>query len=139
MWETREDFHQVVEEVWNRNQPSLSVSDLAAKLSSVSVALAQWGRMSFGSVRQELRSLRHQLATLRAVPGRVGPSEEEKRVQDRMIEVSLAEEIMMRQRSRIKWLAEGDKNTGFFQKKASAHRAKKQDNSATKKRWYNQH
>jgi len=109
MWETREDFHQVVEEVWNRNQPSLSVSDLAAKLSSVSVALAQWGRRSFGSVRQELRSLRYQLATLRAVPGRVGPSEEDKRVQDRMIEVSLAEEIMMRQRSRIKWLAEGDK------------------------------
>ena len=124
MWETKADFHHVVEEVWNRNQPSLSVSDLATKLSSVSVALAQWGRRAFGSVRQELRSLRHQLATLRAVPGRVGPSEEEKRVQDRMIEVSLAEEIMMRQRSRIKWLTEGDKNTEFFQKKASARRAK---------------
>ena len=61
--------------------------------------------------------MRQLLATLWALPGRVGPTDEEKRVQDRMIQVSLAEEITMRQISQIQWLAEGDKNTQFFQKK----------------------
>ena len=41
-----------------------------------------------------------------------------------MVELSYREEIMMRQRSRVKWLAEGDNNTQYFQKKASARRAK---------------
>lgn len=71
--------------------------------------------MTFGSVRQELRNLRQQLAAYRADP---------LRVQDRIVELLYREEIMMRQRSRVQWLAEGDSNTKYFQKKASARRAK---------------
>ena len=45
-------------------------------------------------------------------------------IQDRIVEVSYREEIMMRQRSRIDWLRAGDNNTQYFQKKASARRAR---------------
>ena len=43
---------------------------------------------------------------------------------DQLIELAYREEIMAKQRSRITWLAEGDNNTKFFQRKASARRAK---------------
>lgn len=45
-------------------------------------------------------------------------------MENRIVELSYREEIMMRQRSRISWLSEGDSNTKFFQRKASARRAK---------------
>ena len=54
----------------------------------------------------------------------MGPSQEENRVEHRMVELAYREEIMARQRSRITWLSEGDSNTKFFQRKASARRAK---------------
>ncbi|XP_073355316.1 uncharacterized protein [Aegilops tauschii subsp. strangulata] len=124
MWEQEDSFSAMVEQAWRVDQPATNVSELAAKLSHVAVSLKRWGRTTFGSVRQELRELRKQLAELRAEPTRVGPGVEEKKVQDRIVEVSYREEIMMRQRSRIRWLSEGDSNTQYFQKKASARRAK---------------
>ena len=38
----------------------------------------------------------------------------------KLSEVLAREEMMERQRSRISWLKEGDRNTGFFQAKARA-------------------
>ena len=61
---------------------------------------------------------------LRADPLRVGPGPDEKRVQDRIVELSFREEVMMRQHARVQWLSEGDTNTKYFQKKASARKAK---------------
>ena len=48
------------------------------------------------------------------------------------MELCYREEIMMRQRSRIHWLSEGDSNTQYFQKKASARRAKNTITSLTR-------
>lgn len=124
MWETDSTFGAKVQQVWNQTQPATTVAELAAKLTSVGSSLKSWGRESFGSVRQKLRKLRHQLAELRAESLRVGPREEEKRVQDQIVELSFREEIMIRQRSQINWLSAGDQNTQYFQRKASGRRAK---------------
>ncbi|XP_073358082.1 uncharacterized protein [Aegilops tauschii subsp. strangulata] len=113
-WETDSRFAATVEAAWNEDGPAGSVSKLANKLHSVSSAMTRWGRHTFGSVRMELRSLRRQLALLREESTRMGPSQEEKAIEDRMIELAYREEIMARQRSRITWLSEGDRNTEFF-------------------------
>lgn len=123
-WETDTRFQTVVEEAWRGGGAALSVADIAGKLELVAATFNRWGRSTFGSVRLELRQLRAQLTTLRADPMRTGPGEEERKVEERMIELCYREEIMQRQRSRVTWLSEGDNNTQFFQRKASARRAK---------------
>lgn len=51
-----------------------------------------------------------------------GYSREEKEVENRLYEMFEREEIMAKQRSRIDWLREGDRNTSFFHARASARR-----------------
>jgi hypothetical protein len=122
MWETHSELRPLVEQVWSSGGDCKSLSDVQQKLSDLSCALQGWNKSTFGSVRTETRSLKIRLESLRQLPGRVGPSHEEIKIQDRLVELNYREEIMWRQRSRIQWLSEGDQNTKFFHQKASGRK-----------------
>lgn len=51
-------------------------------------------KKTFGSIRKELRNLRKKLEMLRANPMRIGPSIEEKKIEERIIELNYREEVM---------------------------------------------
>jgi hypothetical protein len=50
---------------------------------------------------------------------RLAPSHEELKIVERLMELNQREEVMWRQRARIQWLAEGDRNSRFFHLRAS--------------------
>ncbi|XP_071678431.1 uncharacterized protein [Lolium perenne] len=131
MWETHQDFKPLMDREW-RLDTCTSMHGLERKLKGLSQSLSDWGRDTFGSVCRELRDLRRQLTHLRLAPDRASPSYQELKVVERIVELQHREEVMWRQRSRIQWLAEGDRNTRFFHLRAS--KRKKRNKIARLKR-----
>ena len=76
-------------------------------------------------MKRELKDLNARLEQIRSKPLRSGPSFEEIKTMDRIVELNYREEVMWRQCSRVTWLKEGYRNTRFFHLRA--HQRKKRN------------
>jgi DNA-binding helix-hairpin-helix protein with protein kinase domain len=112
MWESHAEFGSLMEQKWHGHK-CISMHELENKLKDFSGDLTAWGRDTFGNVRRETRELKKRLEVLRARLDRLGPSHEKLKIVKRLMELNHREEVMWRQRARIQWLAEGDRNSLF--------------------------
>jgi hypothetical protein len=113
---------QVLEQAWkDGSQGPSSLRSTWATLHRVATSLGQWSKDTFGSVGRKIRKLERRLKYLRLAPWNVN-SEEASAVERELCELFEREEVMAKQRSRVDWLKEGDRNTSFFHARASARR-----------------
>jgi hypothetical protein len=85
----------------------------------IQVKLTTWGAEEFGKLSPIVQKLRQKLEQMRLnLVGR-GPTNEEGAVVKKLWQALHREEIWIRQRSRVLWLREGDRNTSYFRTQAA--------------------
>ena len=121
-WLRAPEYEELMEKSWTeRSDGAGSLHSTWSTLHQVATSLKKWGRETFGAVRTKITKVERKIKSLRL--GSADGTEVEVRLMEReLCELFEREEIMARQRSRIDWLKEGDRNTAFFHAKASARK-----------------
>jgi hypothetical protein len=114
MWQRHDEYAGFVQETWDPGRGAGDLNSVAMSLSKMQSSFSSWDREVFGSVKKKVATLKAEIETERASTLYRGPTAREKELMNQLSEALSREEIMERQRSRVDWLREGDRNTGFF-------------------------
>ncbi|XP_016173411.1 uncharacterized protein LOC107615910 [Arachis ipaensis] len=114
-WCGEEDVKRIVSEVWRMEVVGSAMFSLAQKLKVCRHRLVQWQKTHKANSRKEIEDLQAKIEELR-VAG-INGGEEVTSLEEKLELAYLKEESYWREKSRIKWLKEGDQNTRFFHQK----------------------
>lgn len=122
MWMTDKWCTNTIETVWRKDVNEPWDTKIVTKIDQCGKALTCWSRQAFGNVKRGIERKRKELskAEQRAIRG--GDPRHMNALQEEINLLLDKEATMWRQRSKILWLRDGDKNTKFFHSKASQRR-----------------
>jgi hypothetical protein len=121
MWLRAPDYREVLEKAWTEGSDGTrSLKSTWANLGRTAASLKDWSRATFGSIRKKIRQLEGKIRDIREQVLTEESMKEEKGLEHELCELFEREEIMAKQRSRVEWLREGDRNTSFFHARATA-------------------
>lgn len=114
MWSTHPDCEMVIQSAWNKLVNGSDMYKLVCKLKNCREQLTQWSKEVFGNNKFKLDSLKEQLAIIQSHEPLEVYNLKHCQLKSE-IEILLAlEEMFYHQRSRVRWLQCGDRNTAFF-------------------------
>lgn len=127
MWIEHADCINIVTQSWNNNVIGCPMYILNQKLKILKNNLKIWNKETFGNIHSQLKDATQKLDNIQADIDNLGYSdqlmEQERTAQIHLENILKMEEIFWKEKSKVKWHCEGDRNTAFFHRLAKIQQA----------------
>jgi hypothetical protein len=117
-WEREETLAEEINLAWEGHSRPKDLGAVASNLNGVMDCLQAWSKETVGSIPRRIEKLRKELEHINLKFSR-HVQEEKRRIEKELDSLLEHEEVYWRQRSRINWLKEGDRNTKKIHQKAT--------------------
>nr|XP_011469216.1 PREDICTED: uncharacterized protein LOC105352889 [Fragaria vesca subsp. vesca] len=123
-WTAHEACKGVIESSWAVSIQGQPMFQVMKKIANTLMELNDWQRATFGNRKREIEGIQERLEQFLCLPLTANYLEEHSQLSNQLKNLLDEERNYWKQRSRVAWLNEGDKNTNYFHRKTSNHRAK---------------
>lgn len=130
-WLQQKDVGKIVDKAWNEKCTGSRCFVIKQKIKYMRVALLRWNKQLNLNQRGQIEQLKVEIQRLKH--GNQGENEQKLPDLKRQLhEVYKIEEMFWKQKARIQWLKEGDRNTSYFHASVAARRRKNRISSLQK-------
>ena len=124
MWISESGCGETIEAVWQGSNADSVGRKILKKIETCGTELTKWSKNNFGNVRRELEKKCKLLTQAKRVAINGGSVHTLKKLEQEINVLMDRESKLWRQRAKIQWLKDRDRNTIFFHSKASQRRRK---------------
>lgn len=114
MWLEKDQCLDIIRAAWIRGGSTRGVTGLKPKLDEFKRAHTDWSNKEFKNNLLQINKVKLRLRRIESHPMGDNKQEKERALKSRLHPLRKSEEIYYRQRSRVKWLTYGDRNSKFF-------------------------